>query len=166
MFVFLPYFVFFFTWLLQILSKRSWRRVSTICTLLHALFISSAFSNFNSCSIFFDLVTRCLEIDPKNRVGAKQALEHDFFRHWFLSIPVVDYTPFASHHIHFCMIRFWLVLTDCLWRTLQGYRPLLQQSSWRPEARLGRCDDAKNDITHEFIARAPFITVVGLRKHN
>jgi serine/threonine protein kinase len=48
------------------------------------------FFSHEFCSIFFDLVTRCLEIDPKNRVSAKQALEHDFFRHVFMSIS----TPF------------------------------------------------------------------------
>jgi serine/threonine protein kinase len=33
------------------------------------------------CRVFFDLVKRCLEVDPKNRISAKQALEHDYFRH-------------------------------------------------------------------------------------
>ncbi len=43
--------------------------------------VLSLFPLIQFYSILFDLVTRCLEVDPKNRISAKQALEHDFFRH-------------------------------------------------------------------------------------
>ncbi len=36
--------------------------------------------------VFFDLVKRCLEVDPKNRISAMQALEHDYFMHLISSI--------------------------------------------------------------------------------
>jgi serine/threonine protein kinase len=65
----------------------------------------------NIYRVFFDLVARCLEIDPKNRISAKQALEHDFFRHMLLTIRAPSvYFSFLSCHFSF-LAQFFLMFS-------------------------------------------------------
>ncbi len=72
---------FSLTMLLQILSKRPGRRVSLSRTPTLARFSDHLFLLFLTWLRFLRLGLQAFGADPRNRISAEQAVEHDFFRH-------------------------------------------------------------------------------------